>query len=302
MRPHKHTHFLILLLAVLLALGGASGCDRQATPQGTVASVNGELIHLHSVQALMDSRSAALGIPSSPSVAEMQKRYGRALGTLIVHTLVRQELARRGMAVTDEDLDKAIAQIKRDYTEGSLEDFLADAYLREDEWRQLMRDYLALEIFTSRVLLPSIHIRLDEVKDYYSRHVRDFDMPETWRICLKSGETRTDLEAWCAHLYDVMPPEPGVQCMTMLESEIPQAWQRDIRKIRPGSCGRILEQEGQWRVAAVLARNGAGTRKLSDIYAVIEQMLLDEKKNAAFEEWLERKLAKADIRVAPDIF
>lgn len=290
-----------IFAAVLAVMPMLGACDREPAPQGTVASVNGEHINLHSVQALMDSRSASLGIPSGPSVAEMQKRYGNALGILIVHTLVRQELARLGMAVTENELDKAIGQIKSDYAGGSLENFLAEAYLREDEWRQLMRDYLSLDIFTKRILLPSIHIRLEELTSYYNRHADDFNMPETWRVCLKAAETKAKLEAWCAGLRLDMPGGAGLQCVTVEEKEIPLPWQRDIKKIKPAACGKIIEDEGQWRVAAVISKNGAGKRKLSDIYAVIENILLDEKKNAAFDQWLTQKLKNADIRVAPDI-
>lgn len=295
----KRSIFIFFLLGCLLS--ALPACEKETASQGSVASVNGEYINLHSVQALLDSRSAALGIPSSPSVAEMQKRYGNSLAILIVHTLVRQELERKGIAVTEVELDKAIKQIKADYPDGNLEDFLAAAYLREDEWRQLMRDYLALETFTNHILIPSIRIRLDEISAYYKQNAAKFIMPETWRVCFKSADKKEEIDAWCSNLYAGMPPEANMQCMTAVEKEIPDPWRQDIKKIKHLACGKPIQYEGQWRVAAVMAQKSSGARKLSDIYAVIENILLEEKKNAAFEQWLAQKLASADIRVAPEI-
>lgn len=289
-----------LLLIFMVAL--TCGCELETPPQGTVARVNGEDIHLHSVQALLDSRSAALGIPTSPSVSEMQKRYGQALSTLIVHTLVRQDLAKHGMGITDDDVDKAVQRIKNDYTANSLENFLAEAYLREDEWRQLMRDHLAIETFTNRLLLPSIHISLDEVRNYYKKHEQEFKLPDTWRICMKTAPQRAEVEKWCK----LLPPDPlladSVQCITATEKEVPVQWQNEIKKLKSNCCGKILEEEGQWRAVAVMGKVAGGQRKLSEIYALIEKILIDEKRNTAFASWLEQKLAHADIRVAPGIF
>lgn len=292
----------IFCLALIFISAPICGCERETPPQGTVARVNGENIHLHSVQALLDSRSAALGIPSSPSLSEMQKRYGQALATLIVHTLVRQDLTRRGMAISDEDVDKAIQLIKSDYTGESLENFLAEAYLREDEWRQLMRDHLAIETFTTRLLLPSIRISLDEIREYYQKHEQQFKLPDAWEICLKTASSREEVEKWC----QILPPEPligdTVQCLTTTEKDIPAPWQKELRKIKNNSCGKIMEEDGQWRALAVLNKTAGSKRKLSEIYALIESILIDEKKNEAFNSWLEQRLAQADIKVAPGIF
>ena len=146
-------------LALCLLLGG---CFESRLPDGVVASINGEPIQLSAVQALMDSRSSSLGIPHRPSLTAMKSRYGGALGTLIVHTLVRQDLERRGMAVTDAALEHAVDQVREDFGPGGLEQFLTASSLREADWKALMRDHLAMEVFRKRVLLPAIQVSMDE--------------------------------------------------------------------------------------------------------------------------------------------
>lgn len=292
---HKKFFQLALLCWFLTA------CE-ETTPPGTVAQVNGEPISLHSVQALMDSRTGALGIAPKPSVAEMQERYAEATRIMVVHTLVRQELQAKGLAVDDAELDAAIAQIKSDYGEAGLEEFLADASLREDEWRQLVRDYLSLAKFSQRILDPTIRIDRDELRQWYKEHEAQFKKPETWRVCFKGGESREELEQWCRGWLEDPGRQEGSQCSSVLPQEVPDPWQTDFKKIAPGKCGKITKDAGQWHTIALLRKDAAKTVKLSEAYPVVERAIISEKRLAAFDNWLKEKLTQANVKAMPGLF
>lgn len=293
---HASRLFLIFLILLICA------CE-QPLPQGTVALVNGEPISLYSVQALLDSRSAALGIPPRPSVAEMQENYRHAVGILTAHTLVRQELDSRGIGVNESDVDKAIHQVIGDYGEENLADFLAEASLREDEWRLLVRDHLALQTFTERILLPSIKITLNEIREYYNTHKQEFALPEHPLICHAAADRREALESWCDNLAEKdFEPGPLAQCMEVTAKDISLPWQNEIGKLEPSTCGSIIQQEGQWRVVGLRAKNMASVPPLSEVYGFIEKILLEQKKLEAFDEWLAHKMACARILCSPGIF
>lgn len=294
--PCKYALALMPLLCCLY------GCQESTPPPGTVARINGETISLHAVQALLDSRTQALGIPPRPSVAEMQTRYAQATGILLAHTLVRQELAARGLGVTDAELDAAVAKIKAEYGEAGLESFLAESLLREDEWRQLMRDHLSLEIFSRRVLDPAIRVEREEMRRWYGEHEADFAKPETWRVCLKQGETKASVESWCGQSFNGEVNEEGELCQSALPEEVPQPWQQEFRNFKPGRCGKIIESEGSWRTVALIRKEEAKTAKLSEVYPVVEAALLAEKRAAAFDAWLEQRLQQAKIEVMPGLF
>lgn len=295
--PQNRLQKLPVLLLLLLCL--LCACQEQTLPPGTVASVNGELISLHSVQALLDSRSAALGITHRPSVTDMQASYREALAILIAHTLVRQELAEKGLGVSENEMEEAIDQIRDEFD--GLADFLAEASLREDEWRQLMRDHLALRIFTERELLPSIKISLSEVQAYYTEHEKDFSLPENGLVCYAAADSREALEAWCGSLNDSeFSPGPLAHCMRQPLSENTPPW--ELKKIRQRTCGKILEQDGQWRTVAIREKAPASQPRLSEIYGLIENILIEQKKLAAFNEWLEKKMAAASILGSPWLF
>ncbi len=290
------------LALLFLSIWPLTGCE-QALPPGTVASVNGELISLHSLQTLLDSRSGAPGIQSRASVAELQQNYRDTLAILIAHTLVRQELAARGMEVGERELNEAIRRLKEDFGEESLSGFLAEASLREDEWRQLMRDHLALKTFTERILEPSISISLEEIRSFYEEHKNEFELPPSALICYATADNRNALEAWCRSLAaGDFEPEPLGHCLEAPLADIPEPWQREIRTRKTRGCGKIMEQENQWRVAGVIDKYNARLPGLAEIFPFVENAIFEQKKLAAFEQWLEGKIATAHILGAPALF
>ncbi len=112
---------LVPLLCCCLLL---AACLESRLPEGVVATVNNEPIHLRTVQTLLDSRSAALGTLQRPSLEKMKGRYGEALGTLIIHALVRQELERLQIPVGEAAMEQAVAQVRGDYDSDGLSRFL----------------------------------------------------------------------------------------------------------------------------------------------------------------------------------
>ena len=176
-----------------------TGCFEARLPDGVVATVNGEPITLRRLQTLLDSRSPSLGAMRTPSLENMRREYGEGLGTLIIYALVRQDLQRLQMPVSDAALENAVAEVKNDYGGGEgLDKYLAEESLDPAEWRALLLDHLSMLTFEKRVLASGIRISLAEMRDYYQTHEDDFQMPETLRVCLISAESRKDVEGFCA--------------------------------------------------------------------------------------------------------
>lgn len=295
MRPVR---FIPLLFCCLLL----AACLESRLPEGVVATVNGEPVHLRSVQSLLDSRSAALGTLQSSSLENMKLRYGEALGTLIIHALVRQELEHRQIPVGNAALDLAVAQVRGDYEPGDLSRFLADESLDEADWQALMRDHLAMLTFEKRVLLSGIRVGLDEVRAYYREHQADFQLPETLDLCLISGEERAALDVFCA-AFPAGRKTPRsdllVQCLEVRGDEVPPPWNKDTSVLKPGACAPARRQNGSWQTVALVERQKAHSLDMADAYPLIEHILLEQKKNAAFEQWLEGSLSRAVIKVSP---
>lgn len=288
---------LTLFLALFLC-----ACGEDRFPPGVVALVNGEPITLHSVQNLLDSRSMGSMLQADTSFEDLRANYGRAVAMLIATTLVRQELEERGIAPDQKELDQAIERIRSDYGEGGLEEFLEEAYLRPDDWKQLMRDHLAMEVFRNQVLLPTIKIEFQDIKNYYQEHRKEFVLPETARACFLSSLKREEVQAWCSDVRSRKFLDDAVaQCVEVAINEISQPWNRELKSLKPMSCGKIREEDGEWQAVALLERTPERAPELSEVFPLVEKILLEPRQSAAFEQWLAQKSATAKVLVAPGL-
>lgn len=277
-------------------------CKEQAPPAGVVATVNGEPVYLHSLQTLLDSRTAALGIPPRPSLDEMRNNYAQALSVLITHALVRQELEQKGISLHESDYAALMDDINRDFSGESLDGVLDDSSIRKDDWQQLVRDYLALETFRRQVLLPGIKTDLDEVKAYYRQHEADFLVPASMNVCFVSSEKKEEVENICASAAKAAASDnPAVQCMDADAGELPAPWQNDAKNMKLFDCGKISEQYGAWRSMFVTRKDRERLAPLAEVYPLIDNILLAQKKDAAFDKWLESRIAASDIKVSPEL-
>lgn len=289
-------------VALLFCCSLLAACPESRLPEGVVATVNGEPIRLRSVQALLDSRSAALGTMQRPTLQSMKRQYGEALGTLIIHALVRQELQRLEIPVGDAALDQAVAVVREDYGSDGLARFLADASLDQKDWQALMRDHLTMIAFEKRVLLPGIRVALPEVRAYYQAHAEDFQLPETLEICFAAAERREALDEFCSAFPQGRTAARGAllaQCLDVKTEELPQSWRREAASLQPGACSAARRENETWQAIGLVQRHQARTLALVDAYPLIERILRDQKKITAFERWLERNLARSTIQVTP---
>lgn len=295
----------VALLACCFML---TACFEARLPEGVVATVNGEPVYLRTVQALLDSRSAALGTTQRPSLENMKRQYGDALGTLIIYALVRQDLRDLHIPVTDAALEAAVAAIRADYGgQEGLARFLAEESLDENEWRVLMRDHLAVQSFEKRILLPGIRVSLGDVRAYYKEHENDFNLPETLDVCLVSAVERKAVDAFCASFVpgrpvrDELPATLLLQCQEISAAQLPPAWRKKAEKLAPGQCAPPVQEEGRWFGIALAGRSPAHTMSMAEAYPIIENILRQQRKEAAFERWLTAALERAQVRVNPDL-
>lgn len=292
-----------LLLCCLLLLSSllAASCVESSLPDGAVASVNGKTISLRLVQALMDSRSVDMGALEASTPESMKNQYGEALGTLIIACLAEEELAERGQSVSEETVRREEKLIREDYEDEDLNAYLEREALDYEDWRRLLRVHLTMQAFERQVLLPGIRISVDEVRAYHAANVERFHVPEHMMLCFLAGEDKAQLEAYCRRFptgRDNVPDGLRVQCLDMEESELPQPERKEVAAISEGKCGKIHEVDGSFRAFGVVVRHEGGVQPAAAVYPFIESALREQKLRVAFSQWLERRLAKADIRVA----
>ena len=281
-----------------------SACFSVRLPEGVIATVNGEPIHLRTVQALLDSRSGALGMQRRPTLANLKNLYGEGLGTLVVQALIRQELARRELGVTDAELETAVDTIRAEYGQEEFSAHLTELSLDEGLWRQLMRDLLAVQKFERDLLAPRVDVSLEEIRTFYLERQKDFLVPASSHVCFVTADAAESLTAYTeAFAQGAAGQFPGVdvQCSKITRGEIPSAWEKELARLKPFQCGRSRRDGEKWQNVCLKGRQAEHVLLLVDAFSLIERTLREEKMAGAFGDWLEQALASAEIKVSPQL-
>lgn len=295
----------ILYCALVLTLGlSLTGCQRAESPEGIVATVNGSPIHLTTLQALQDSRTVSLGTSQRPSVESFKKQYGAALSVLIINTLVMQELDKLGLSVSDAAVQAVEDQVRADYTEKNFEKMLTEEYIDLQQWRQLTRQQLSISAFQDKVLRPQVHVSLEEVQAYYAKNKAEFVLPDSLTLVQVSGNNKEQVAEARAAAPDFakqMLTDVTVQRFTIRRQSVPQEWQKDVQGLSVGKSTAVKNRDGFFQFVTLVAVHPTKVVPLSDAYALVNDILLEDKLQDRFVEWVERAVQKAHIKVAAQL-
>lgn len=296
---YRITVFFLLLVALC-------GCAGDSQDIGIVARVNGSPIYLTQLEFQHDQFQADAAGGYVPSVGKLRSEYGDILGDLIVQELVVQELQRRDMAVTDEEVQEAEQAVRSDYPEGAFEQVLVEEYIDLKSWRMQLRYHLAQKKFYQQVLRPQIKIDYKEAEKYYRDHISDFYLPESLRVLVVRGPSRELVEKAVEkfridrdHVQLATAfGEVETREVVVREGRLSAAWRNAVSGLEPGQSSTVLADKFGFESLVLLERSKAKVLEPAQAYPLVEEALLESKLNSALEEWLSATLATAHISVS----
>lgn len=301
MKVNISKYILILFFAVVL-----SACAGDSDDMGIVARVNGEPIYLTQLEFQHDQFQSDYVGAYVPSVDKLRSEYGDILTDLIVQELVAQELKRRDMAVTDEEVQAAEDAVRADYPEGAFEQVLVEEYIDLKSWRQQLRYHLARRKFFHQVLRPQIKIDYKEAEQYYRDHISDFYLPESLRVLVVRGPSRELVErAVEKYLVDqdqmalaTAFGEVETREVMVREGRLSAAWRNALKGLEPSQSSSVQADRFGFESLVLLERSKAKVLAPAQAYPLVEEALLDSKLQHAFETWLSEALVAAKISVS----
>lgn len=94
----------------------------------------------------------------------------RLLKQLTEELILAKRAEELGIAVTEAELEKAVADIKADYPEGAFEETLFENAVSLNIWKKRLRMRLLMEKVIERELIDKVVVTTEEAKKYYQRH------------------------------------------------------------------------------------------------------------------------------------
>jgi hypothetical protein len=228
------------------------------------------------------------------------------LSELIIQELVAQELENRNLQVNDEELVKAEQELRQDFPPGGFERMLLEESIDVDLWRDFLRKRLGMYKFNNRMLRSQVAIAAEEVDDYYRAHEADFKVPERLNFIQFSSLIKDQVVAACAQFrkeQDAATVQARfhnmhISMVIMRADRLAPDIVKALAGLQPMEASTPLEINGEYVAMVLLAKEKARLLSREEIYSRIESLLLEDKMQAAFETWLEQKIAKSTIKVS----
>jgi peptidyl-prolyl cis-trans isomerase SurA len=305
---------LIALVAVLIQLmlpgtGVAEVVDR------IVAQVNDEIITMSELQNMGKTYEAQAGV--KPKGADEKKMQREMLEALIDRKLARAEAKRRGIEVSEKEVNEAMAQFKKRNNIADDETFakgLAQAGLSVKEFKQQLTDQITQERLLVVVVGTKVSINDSEVRHIYDQqfkkggtqvHIATLRMPfppgateaqkdelkqkaETILAAVKRGESL----AAAAGQFSLKPSDVGFVSQGDLDPRLAEY----LDKLKPNEVAPILTQEGI-QLMQILDRRTGEARPFESAAPQIRRMLQQQEMEKFFTEWVKTLREKAHIKI-----
>jgi len=305
---------LIALVAVLIQLmlagtGVAEVVDR------IVAQVNDEIITMSELQNMAKTYETQAGV--KPKGMEEKKMQREMLEALIDRKLARAEAKRRGIEVSEKEVNEAMAQFKKRNNiadDATFAKGLAQAGLSVQEFKQQLKDQMTQERLLVVVVGTKVSISDGEVRRIYDQqfkkggtqiHIVTLRMPfpmgateaqkeeikqkaETILTAVKRGESL----AAAAGQFSLKTSDVGFVAQSDLDPRLAEY----LDKLKPKEVAPILTQEGI-QLMQIMDRRSGEARSFESAAPEIRRMLQQQEMEKFFGEWVKTLREKAHIKI-----
>jgi hypothetical protein len=136
----------------------------------------------------------------------------RLLNELTIEMIILERAAELGLAISDDEVEKTVADFKKDYPEDTFEKTLLEFAVSYETWQDRLRNRLLMEKVINHELEDQILITSEDIAKYYEENFRD-----------KAPDTESELNA------------EGINKMIIEQlrrEKLEQAYQRWINKLK----------------------------------------------------------------------
>ena len=301
---------LVLLAGAPVALSpwGASSAESEV-----VARVNGEPVTRGELQRTLadpltrDQLERELG-DDKPDRKDLESL---ALQKLIDRLLILQEAPRRKMTVTEQDLDKALAALRRSFSD--LRDFGMWMKERGLDDKSLF-DTIRADILIKRVtgeLVKDVRPTENEAQDYYEVHKEDLTIGEEVRLRIIAVKEKATAEEILAALRKGesfsrlartrslgLHAAQGGDMGWVNSQALPPHLQKAVGMLKTSDvAGPVQKGPEEFLIVGLAGRRPVRAKSLAEARPEIERRLLVVKQQEVIQAWLKEQKRKSKIEV-----
>jgi peptidyl-prolyl cis-trans isomerase SurA len=280
-----------------------------------VAQVNDDIVTMSELQNMAKTVETQAGVkPTGPDQKKMQSEM---LEALIDRKLAKAEAKRRGIVVTDKEVDENLARFKQRTNIPNDEVFakgLAQAGLSYKEFKQQIEDQMTQERLLVMVVGAKVSINEAEVRRIYDQrfkkggtqvHLANLKLPfppgatqeqkdatkekaETIVKAVKRGESFAE----AAGKFSLTVQDVGFVSQSDMDPRLGEF----LDQLKPKEVAPVMTQEGI-QLIQVLARRSGEPRSFEEVAPEIRKILQQQEAEKYFTEWAKTLREKAHIKI-----
>ena len=302
----RQTMWIGIVIVALCTMG----CQKEDMnlPQDTLAQVNEELITLEEFNnELRDIKLEHGKLPEDrESLDQLKTTF---LDQIINRKLILGEARRMNIHVSEEEINKTILALKRDYAGESFKATLENRGMNFEQWKQRLREKLLAEKVIITVAQFDGPIDDKSVKQYYEEHIEDYSFPEQVRArqivvatveeakailrMLRKGEDFAKL----AKEKSMMPERLyGGDLGFFARGEMPEAFD-EVFSLKVGGLSKVVKSPYGYHIFKVEEKAEAKVRGFDEVKDEIAHHIRKKKSGEIYHNWLSELRAKAKIKV-----
>jgi foldase protein PrsA len=306
------TKLLPLLAACAFTLGAtACGGDDARSPEDVpadaIALVGDQAVPKNEFTALMDRAEQGYEAQKRefPKIGspEYQDLKTRAVQFLVQRYQYRAEAESLGIEISDAEITKRLDQVKEQSFGGSDAKFAAELKklgLTEEDAREEIRDRLVQEKIYEEVT-GEITVTDEQIESHYGTHEAEFTQPRQVRHILVKKEALADRlhgqvedGANFAALARKFSTDEGSAKqggkLTVTKGQTVPEFDKLAFELDEGEISDPVKTQFGWHIIEAL--EPIKVTPLAEAKETVRRQLLDQKKNAAMESWVEETKRK----------
>jgi parvulin-like peptidyl-prolyl isomerase len=301
----KRLALLALLIVVVAGCGGSSSSARLGADD--VAVAGDTAVSKEKFQALMaraeKSYEASKRPFPKPGTAAYEQLKGYALTLLIVRAEFEQELENLGEEVTDDDVEKEIEMLKKQYygnDDKRYEQALETQGLTEEDAKEELRAKLVARKLYNKVT-EDVTVSDEEIKEYYDTHKSQYVQPqsrEVRHILVEKKALADQLYAQLksggnfAALAKKYSKDPGSAQnggkLTVTKGQTVPEFDKTTFQLKKNELSQPVKTQYGYHIIQALSDIKAESKTpLAKVEASIKQQLEKQQKDEAMTRWVE---------------
>jgi peptidyl-prolyl cis-trans isomerase SurA len=306
--------WLIALAAVLLQLTLA-GAGTAKVVDRIVAEVNNDIITMSELQNMARAIEAQSGV--KPTAREDKKIQRQMLEALIDQKLAKAEAKRRGIRVSDKEVNKALDSFKQRNnipSDEALAKALANEGLSFKEFKQHIKDQLTQDRLLSLTVGSKVVISDAEVRKVYDEHFKQGGTQlhlTSVRLPFPVGataeqkeETKRKAESLLNEIKQGTSLVEAARKLSLNPSDLGYISQSDLdpqvatflRKMRPKDVVPVETPQG-YQLIQLMGRRSGEARPFEEVAPEIRRILMQQEMGKQFNEWVKTLRNKAHIKI-----